>query len=324
MRKVWRTASAVIAILLTGYFIQAAFRSLDAATLRAALSSPGVLAATLIASALYALIIPITGIAWRGLLLRQGESQPTSRLITILGLTQAAKYVPGNVAQHASRVELARRSGIPIPAYITSVIHETALAVAASIVVGCIALACSKTGWGQTHSIEHAELLWAGLIGSLLVCIAACVRFDPSSRLRSSRYSTLRHLGPFLSLPGRSPTLRALSAYSLNYLLVGSGVWLIAIALDLSNNVDFPLAVAAFSLSWLLGFLAPGAPAGLGAREAIMLLLLAGTASDEMLVLLVTLSRVATLIGDLAVFALACLAAPKFLAARHPYEEHTT
>src|SRR3546814_10111891 len=71
-------------------------------------------------------------------------------------------------------------------------------------------------------------------------------------------------------LPGPGATLIAVTIYAGNYLLIGLGIWLLAIALGMAHEIDYAMATSAFALSWILGFLAPGAPAGLGAREGLM------------------------------------------------------
>ena len=58
-------------------------------------------------------------------------------------------------------------------------------------------------------------------------------------------------------------------------------------------------AIAALSAAWLLGFLTPGAPAGIGIRETMIILALGvsdGGVSDA--VILSAFYRAATIIGD--------------------------
>jgi hypothetical protein len=65
----------------------------------------------------------------------------------------------------------------------------------------------------------------------------------------------------------------------------------------------------AFAGSWILGFVAPGAPAGLGIREAILSAWLSGSLPPAQIVLLVIALRIATTLGDLFNFMWASLAA---------------
>jgi uncharacterized membrane protein YbhN (UPF0104 family) len=127
-------------------------------------------------------------------------------------------------------------------------------------------------------------------------------------RLRSHSKWWLRFLSHVGGLPGPRATFGALAAYVFNYLIIGLGLWLLASAMGLPDAFDYGLVTAVFALSWVLGFLAPGAPAGLGAREGIMLLLLNGSASGQSVVIFVLMARVVTMLGDALCFCVGSLA----------------
>ena len=59
------------------------------------------------------------------------------------------------------------------------------------------------------------------------------------------------------------------------------------------------LALAgAYVLAWLIGLATPGAPAGLGVREMVLLFLLKGVVSESDLILAVLVGRIVTVVGD--------------------------
>jgi len=66
-----------------------------------------------------------------------------------------------------------------------------------------------------------------------------------------------------------------------------------------------PVVAGAYVTAWLIGYVAPGAPAGIGIREVAVGYLLAGEVGAATLSLAVVLGRVVTIIGDLAFFAVA-------------------
>lgn len=300
----WRVVTACLAIALAAYFIWFLIKHLDTKAILTMLSSPTTLVAVLIASLLYASIIPITAWAWRGLLLAQQENWPSSMLARILGLTQLAKYIPGNVAQHATRAALSIRAGMNTRVFLASLAQETLLAVAASLIIGLMMLALSARGLDQLSPFYFSGLLMLGAFFGVLVLLLAAPKLAPE-RLKDHENWLSRMLLRLGGLPGPRATLRALGGYSANYLLIGIGLWLVAWAIGLSGSLDLALVTSAFALSWVLGFLAPGAPAGLGAREGIMLLLLHGSAPDDELAAFVLLARVVTMLGDGICFALA-------------------
>lgn len=295
MSRSWRVIAALLAILLTVYFLVVAFKSLDVVEARNALSSGPVLAALVAAAVLYACIVPITGWAWSVLLSSRGESWKPSLLMAVLGLAQLAKYIPGNVAQHAARAAIAVKQGMKPSSLVTTVAQETVLAVAASVLVGVLALAA--TGRGLTYlGPEYAKpIMFVGCVAMVsLVLFSLSVKRSSAKRIGPVRKALLL----LTEGPGWRAAMTAMASYSANYLLIGAGFWLVAQTLDGSGGLSYFMVTAAFSLSWVLGFMTPGAPAGLGAREGVMLLLLQGAAPMETTVTFVLLARIATILGD--------------------------
>jgi uncharacterized membrane protein YbhN (UPF0104 family) len=58
----------------------------------------------------------------------------------------------------------------------------------------------------------------------------------------------------------------------------------------------------AYIIAWLAGLITPGAPAGLGIRETVLLLLLSGFVMEADLLMAVLLGRLITVVGDLLFF----------------------
>jgi uncharacterized membrane protein YbhN (UPF0104 family) len=86
--------------------------------------------------------------------------------------------------------------------------------------------------------------------------------------------------------------------------MIGYGLWLVAGSLTPAGVlVPGPVFfIGAFASSWILGFVAPGAPAGLGIREAMLSAWLSGVLPPVEVVLLVVALRIATTLGDLINF----------------------
>ena len=297
MNRPWRILSGCVALALAVYFVYFATKSLDVDLLRKAIAPPMVAISVLVAALLYAMIIPITALAWKSLLAVQAEKWSVSSLAIVLGFSQIAKYVPGNIAQHAARATMSLRSGMKPGAFFVTVAQEILLAIAASLIVGMATWAVSGRGFAQLSPSMASAVPIMALALVLLVTILASMRLDPAV-LEAREGAAWRLLAKLGGLPGPAVTFSTLLAYSVNYLLIGAGLWLVTRALGTGDALGFFVVTSAFSLSWVLGFLAPGAPAGLGAREGIMLILLHGTAGNDELVIFVMLARLVTLLGD--------------------------
>ena len=68
-----------------------------------------------------------------------------------------------------------------------------------------------------------------------------------------------------------------------------------------------PLIGGAFVLAWLIGLVTPGAPAGGGIREAVLLFLLGHRYAPGDLLLAIVLGRSVNIVGDVGYFLLASL-----------------
>jgi len=296
MSVAWRWISRFIAAGLAAYVVWFALRHLALESLGAAFQRPVVPAAFALAVMAYCLIYPFSGWAWQRLLGRQQVQRPVWPLVRIIALTQLAKYIPGNIAQHASRAAMSVKQGIGWTPYLATAWQEALLSVTASLVVGGLMLALSPAK--MTGLPPELGLLSCAIALAVLVLCSE----RPHALIADSQRLPARLLRKLGRPPGAATATLAIGMYALNYLAVGVAIWSMAAALGLTDTVTFPLATAAFALSWTLGFLAPGAPAGLGAREGVMLLVLQGHGNSKELVLLVLLTRVATLTGDFIAF----------------------
>lgn len=296
MIRILRVLGWPVAAAVSIYFIWFVFRTVGAQDFSSLASLPA-MAAIFLAALLYATIIPVSAWAWMLLLERQGETWSPGHLAAVMGATQAAKYIPGNVAQHIGRASLALGHGMRLQTFTVTVVHETLLAVAASIVVGVVLLWVDSGGlMPLPDQYQYALVLLAGGFAFAAVVVA----MGPARVLPAiARLPRLARLLDGLGRPlGMKTTLIVFSAYCVNYLLIGLGMWVVARTLGVDERAGYALLTAAFTLAWLLGFLTPGAPAGLGVREGILALLLAGAVSDQRLLALILAMRMATLVGD--------------------------
>ena len=123
-RRLFRWAGLVVVSASAAYFLSHAteqWRVLPDSLLstRAALWI-GPLLAVYFASAI------VSGLAWHRLLRATGEASRLRLVLSILLVTQIAKYVPGNVAQHIGRVGLARAAGYGTDRVLATLAIETA------------------------------------------------------------------------------------------------------------------------------------------------------------------------------------------------------
>lgn len=294
--KPWlRVAGAVAGIAATAasaYFIAASWRGQDIG----AYASARGLAGIGIATACYIAGVMLSALAWRALLRSVDLDNRWLELSGIVAATQIGKYLPGNIAQHAGRAALSLGRGIgPVPLVVTGIL-EVALLAIASVGIGGLALLLSGR-FGALLDVGDGGMV-AGialLAMALVLAVPLLRRYGPAlvARFAPARAQALAQA----AFPPPAAIGRAFVLYAMVYVAFGAGIILMSHLL-LGGGQDAWLLLASFCLAWIVGFATPGAPAGIGVREAVMLALLAGPYSPPDASAIVLALRLATTAGD--------------------------
>jgi hypothetical protein len=205
--------------------------------------------------------------AWRRVVLSMGQQLgfiPAARIWFVASL---GKYIPGKVWAVAGTAMLAQRAGVQPSAAVAAALVLQALSLASgALVVGLTA--------GSIFSDISPEL--APVLGVLLLACVGGVGALASQPLldRVNRYlpravPPLRAIRPGTLILSFGANLVAWIAYGVALLFLAKGV-LPDISLGLLQ------AIGVFTCSYLVGFVALFAPGGLGPRESVFLLVLAG------------------------------------------------
>lgn len=303
--KTWlRWIGIGAAVVGSGIFIAYLLTTLDLEGLRNHLNARS-LAGLAVAVLLYAMIVPLGALAWRIMLRDMGHADRFMPLLAIMSVTQAGKYLPGNVGQHVGRVGLSVAHGIPAAILIASMAYEICLLLLADLMTALGTGTLSEPGLGLLlGNIGHGASIAVAAVAAavFLAVIPLLGRLLPRIAERLVRWRGVQAAQPPspLALPAIAKTL---SLYVLAMLCVGGSMAVLALGLFPGVEVDFALLTAAFTLAWAVGFVTPGAPAGLGVRETMLLVMLApglGAANASLLILAL---RVATTLGDMLCFA---------------------
>lgn len=260
-------------------------------------ASPAALAGLATGILFYVIGVLVSALAWRKLLAGVGLKNRWGQLAGIVSITQIAKYLPGNVAQHVGRASLCFSRGIgPAPFFVTAGI-ELALLLPASALIGTGALLASGRSIGSV-TLGKGEVVVA--ISALAVAAVALVVV-----MRRAGPMLLARFAPRLAdrftataLPPSSALLQAFLLYCLVYVAFGGGIVAMAALITTGIEQHGWLLVAAFSLAWIVGFVTPGAPAGVGVREGVMLLIMGTAYPPAAAAAIVVALRLATTLGD--------------------------
>jgi hypothetical protein len=92
-------------------------------------------------------------------------------------------------------------------------------------------------------------------------------------------------------------------AVVLGIILTTASLGLLDSSASLLSPASFPALISIFAAAWLLGFLVPGAPAGIGIRELVLTEGLAPLVGKEQSILIALLFRILSTVCDLLALA---------------------
>lgn len=228
------------------------------------------LALLMLLAGIYGAANTLLASAWR-ILMKSLEQAISGRTATrIYGLTQLAKYVPGNIFQFAGRQLLAMSYGFSGKAIAKSAFLELLLLV--------------LTGAGFT--LWMSPLLYPafsvvyGL--SIFIIMAALIAWG-------------------LKWRGHAGLIMVIARYFL-FLFISGAVFLCVLYSIVDSwtptLVQLLPLIGAYVIAWLAGLITPGSPAGVGIREFLLILLLKPFFAEIDIVIAVILSRMTTVVGD--------------------------
>lgn len=236
----------------------------------------------------YACALNLLALAWGKQLRFSGQYAHMKDKISIYAQSQIAKYIPGNIFQYVGRSALASQYHLDATVILKSSLYEIISLVLSVLLI--IALA-SQLPFAPILSqlIADYPLPNAMLLISLMV-IALGVIFIFYKKIKAFLAG---YFYPYLWLA----LLFHLASASIFLAL-----WVGVLQQPLSMQTAYMLVVG-YLVSWVLGFVTPGAPGGIGVREAVFIVLVSNPLIESQVLLLVILSRVVTTLGDLLFFA---------------------
>jgi uncharacterized membrane protein YbhN (UPF0104 family) len=240
----------LVALLFVG------IRIVDSSSLLATdFTSPRFITALVVGAVLYALFCGLISLAWVILVrsVDRGKFSTRDGLI-IFARSQILKYLPSNVLHFVGRYGMAHAAGASHTSLIFATATETALLLAAASAIA-VSFALPLVLRDLLDALGRLNIVAIVLsaLGFLLICSLWWLK----------RRGLLK---PKLGLI----TVAAFGLYLCFFLLNGTLLWVLASSIGTSapSHPWFVLGVAA--VAWLGGFVVPGAPAGLGIREAIL------------------------------------------------------
>ncbi len=244
------------------------------------------------ASLVYALSLSLLAVAWQRILrvLCSRKVPAFPEIFSAYMRTQVAKYLPGNIFHYVGRVEVLRRHGVARAELVLSLAYETMLLLVLAVAIG--GGAALSLGFVGLADLDFPAWWLAGGMAGAMLAVWGVHHWRP---------------GPFHHLPSLhrkvwfnlAVTVLLYAAYF--FLFSAILLWLATL---LGRNVSYPVCLAAACLPWAIGFVTPGAPGGLGVREAMVVFVLNHVMPPLDSLVISALMRLVTVVGDLMAYAL--------------------
>jgi len=237
-----------------------------------------------------ALIVMLV-LGWRALLRGAGATAASFRnVFWVIGRTAVAKYVPGNVFQYVGRQMFTKALGAEQVMTLAATLGEIMIVASVSCLIAVVSLP-----FAMLPAVPRLTLVPA--LG--LMALGACspVVFWLAGPWLA-RWRPFYFLQPILNIRAAAWT-QSFLGYGV-CLLLGVAIFVAAAAFFLGTlrPGDLATLVAAYAVSYAFGFMMPGAPGGLGVREALIVLLASAHLDQSGLVAAAVVQRVCSVFAE--------------------------
>lgn len=205
-----------------------------------------------------------------------------------------AKYMPGNFAHLISRnfmgISLRLSQAILAVSSVIELIFLVFSSVLLIIILVRSKLAISLSTIGSTRSIWLIVVL-TGLSGAIIffkrtaICDYINNNFLPITWIKVHR------------------SLSSIISYILSFFIMGTSFYYLSEGLAHAPiKLPYLTVIGIFSLAWLVGFLTPGVPGGIGVREFVVVTTLSEYINSSHLITILVIHRLVSILGDITAF----------------------
>jgi hypothetical protein len=234
-----------------------------------------------------------------------GRKIPFSTAMPVYTQSNLYKYLPGNVFQYVGRNQLAADMEISHVDVACATVLDVLFCVFWTAVISVVLLGGRIA---ELMSKYGRDLLIVGAVGIVLVILlilAVRLKFRDKFKAYISRYSKA------FEKRNRPMLLRGAFYYLLQN-AVSAAMYFVCLSLIVpqAKTGELIALTGAFMFAWIIGFVTPGAPGGIGIREGVMLFVCGDQYADR-IVLFVLVMRIASVFADVAAFLIGKIYASK-------------
>lgn len=285
--------------LLVLVFIVLYFRDIDWSAIKNVEIAWGFMAVSFAVRMAGLLLQPL---AWNLQLKPYGNALPAKKLYSIYAQSWIGRYIPGKVAWVGGKIYFAAQEGVDKNVAVITSFLDSMLQVIGSLLVAAVFFLVIQRAPGVDDSLIY---LTYALTAALLLCLVPRVfNFLVNLVHKVLRRTAIDEKYRMAGGPIWLSTAVVVGAKIL------SGMAVAIIALSVFGKVsfaDFLYVVAANCAATAIGMAALFAPAGLGVKESLQVVLLGAVFPREVVLVVVTLASLQSILGDLVFYAAARL-----------------
>lgn len=215
-------------------------------------------------------------VAWRAVLAGLWSRLPLPATVHVFFLAQLGKYVPGSVWAFAAQVELARDYGVPRARGAAATVLAVVITLVVNLVIAAVTL--------PFVSVDAAHQWWWALAAAPLLL----AMLHPWILNRCVRGVTI---APTAVGTGVLASFAA-------WIPLGTHIAVLTMGVGVEPARAFPIAAGSYALAWTLGVVLVVAPAGIGVREAVLVVGLSPVLGPGAALVVASLSRLVTTAAD--------------------------
>lgn len=216
--------------------------------------------------------------------------------LVVYTISNLYKYIPGGVMYIVGRNRLAvETEELTHPKVALSTVLEGVITVVAAILL--IIITVFDHAVDYLRQVEPPRAFVVVVI--IIVVLAGSAAFSFRFKIKKGLDKLFDHMR-VLSIP----VLLKRFGFGFIIMILWGGTFL-ATLLVLGQPLEpaqMSMVIGLFLLSWLAGFLTPGAPSGIGIREIVMLMFMGGILYEELLFSAMLMHRIVAAAGDIAAY----------------------
>lgn len=295
MKKIAKIAGNLLMIAAIAFLIK---KIIDMDADLSQLGSPAAIGAFGVNLAVQTMLIIVGCIPWlvftRSL---SGRKIPFSAAMPVYTKSNLYKYLPGNVFQYVGRNKLAFDMNISHVDVACATILDVLFCVFWTGVIAAMLLGGRIAGLLGKYGKNILIVGIAGVILAAAALIFVRIKFGDKLREYLSRYSKA------FEKENRKSLLAGIFYYFASN-IVSAAMYFVCLRLIIGSSAslgELTALTGAFMFAWIVGFVTPGAPGGIGIREGVMIFV-CGEEYQEKVILFVLVIRLASVLADAAAF----------------------